>query len=157
MRIPWEKHVLNRAPHTFWTFVVRVRRLTSPTVATNSHIGKRHAYSHEIYVFSVENTAPFRPRAVACTRPGGEPPPPNIPGKLRPPLDPCPPACEGGVHCCRGSENVHFSAPPELFFTGSTFSWFCQFSLVRAGVFPVSTRPNVPVPRFLRFLRFPPA
>ena len=154
MRIPLEKHVLNRAPHTFWTFVVRVRRLTSPDRGNQRpHRQKTPIFPRNLCVFRRKHgPVPSSCRGLHTTRGGTTPP--NIPGKLRPPLDPCPPACEGGVHCCRGSENVHFSAPPELFFTGSTFSWFCQFSLVRAGVFTVSTRPNVPVPRFLRF---PPA
>ena len=64
----------------------------------NHNIGKRHAYYHEIYAFSMENAAPFRPVPRVSPGPGGTPPP-NIPGKLRPPLDPCPPASEGGVHC----------------------------------------------------------
>ena len=47
-------------------------------------------------------------------RPGGSAlPPPTIPGELSPPWDPCPSACEGGVHSCRGREMAHFSAAAE--------------------------------------------
>ena len=34
----------------------------------------------------------------------------TIPGERTPTPDPCPSACEGGVHCCRGREKGHFSA-----------------------------------------------
>jgi len=137
--------------------VVRVSRLTRPTVALatqakDTHITTKTMCFHGPLPFPRTNVRGSDPARGGCL-------PPNIPGKLTPPLDPCPPASEGGVHCYHGSENGHFSATAELFFTGSTFSWFCQFSMVRAGVFTISTRPNVPVARFLRFrptCTFPP-
>ena len=41
----------------------------------NLYIGKRHAYYHEIYAFSMENAAPFRPVPGVSPGSGGHAPP----------------------------------------------------------------------------------
>ena len=79
-------------------------------------------------------------------------PPPNIPGEHTPTRDPCPSACEGGVHCCRGREKAHFStatgvpAPP--------VPRFCRFHDVFAQFSRVSTVSDVNGPFLPTFSRF---
>ena len=53
-------------------------------MATNSHIGKRHTYPHEIYVFSVENTARSALVPWLTHDPGGNHPPLIYPGNSDP-------------------------------------------------------------------------
>jgi hypothetical protein len=124
----------------------------------NHNIGKRHAYYHEICAFSMENAPPFRPVSRLSPDPGGTPPP-NIPGKLTPPLDPCPPASEGGVHCYHGTENGHFPAAAEALSPDlhvfARFGRFSGFHCISMGIslHIHGTGPNVSVPRFLRFPR----
>ena len=90
---------------------------------------------------------------MAYTRPGGNHPPLIYPGNSDPRSTPALQLVKEGYTVVGAAKTSIFLPHQNFSSRVPRFPSFAKFSIVRAGDFTLSRRPNVPVPRFLRFPR----